>query len=53
MQKLRVASFSISADGYGAGPGQSLENPLGKRGADLQKWFFPTQTSKNNNLEIN
>jgi dihydrofolate reductase len=50
MQKLRVASFSISADGYGAGPGQSLENPLGKRGADLHKWFFPTQTFQKNVL---
>ena len=29
MQKLRVESFSISVDGFGAGPNQNLENPLG------------------------
>ncbi len=32
MSKLRVHSFSISIDGYGAGPDQDLENPLGVRG---------------------
>ena len=32
MTKVRVAGFSISLDGFGAGPEQSLENPLGKRG---------------------
>jgi hypothetical protein len=35
MQKLRVESFSVSIDGYGAGPNQSLENPLGERGQEL------------------
>ena len=30
MSKLRVHSFSISIDGYGAGPGQDLENPIGR-----------------------
>jgi len=44
MQKLRVESFSISIDGYGAGPNQSLENPLGERGEALHQWFFPTKT---------
>jgi dihydrofolate reductase len=39
---LRVASFSISLDGYGAGPRQSLQNPLGERGPELMEWFFPT-----------
>ncbi len=42
MQKLRVDNFSISIDGFGAGTGQSLENPLGKNGMDLHQWFFPT-----------
>jgi dihydrofolate reductase len=42
MMKVRVAAFSISLDGYGAGPQQSLENPLGVRGPELHKWFFPT-----------
>lgn len=44
MQKIRVDNFSISIDGYGAGPGQSLENPLGRNGMDLHQWFFPTET---------
>ena len=43
MPKLRVASFAISLDGYGAGPGQDLENPLGRNGADLMEWFFNTR----------
>lgn len=44
MQKLRVESFSISIDGYGAGPNQSLENPLGIGGKELHNWVFPTET---------
>jgi dihydrofolate reductase len=44
MQKLRVESFSISIDGFGAGPDQSLENPLGVGGMDLHEWAFPTKT---------
>jgi dihydrofolate reductase len=41
MSKLRV-HFGISIDGYGAGPRQDLENPLGVRGTEIMKWFFPT-----------
>lgn len=48
MQKLRVESFSISIDGYGAGPNQSLDNPLGVNGTNLHKWFFPTKTFQKN-----
>ena len=44
MSKLRVACFSVSADGFGAGPDQSLENPLGVGGETLHEWFFPTRT---------
>ena len=44
MTKLRVNAFAISIDGYGAGPNQSLENPLGVGGTGLHEWFFPTQT---------
>ena len=44
MSKLRVHAFSISLDGYGAGPGQNLENPLGVGGRALHEWFFPTRT---------
>ncbi len=41
---LRVSSFSVSLDGYGAGPNQSLEHPLGVGGHELHQWFFPTRT---------
>src|SRR5262245_12489133 len=44
MSKLRVASFSISLDGFGAGPNQSLENPLGVGGMAVHEWVFPTAT---------
>ena len=44
MPKLRVCSFSVSLDGYGAGPEQSLDNPLGIGGETLHEWVFPTRT---------
>ncbi len=44
MSKLRVHAFAISLDGYGAGPDQSLDHPLGKGGAGLHEWFYPTRT---------
>lgn len=50
MQKLRVESFTISADGFGAGPNQSLENPLGVGGGNLHQWFIPTKTFQQNVL---
>ena len=43
MSKLLVKSFAISIDGYGAGPNQSLEHPLGVRGPDLMAWFMHTR----------
>ena len=43
MTKVRVAGFTISLDGFGAGPEQSLENPLGKRGRELHEWMFGTR----------
>jgi dihydrofolate reductase len=43
MTKVRVAGFTISIDGFGAGPEQSLENPLGKRGRELHAWMFGTR----------
>ena len=43
MSKLRVQSFAISIDGYGAGPSQDLQNPLGVRGPELMEWFFHTR----------
>lgn len=44
MGKVRVAGFAVSIDGFGAGPEQSLEHPLGRGGRDLHNWFFPTRT---------
>ena len=44
MSKLRVQCFGVSIDGYGAGPDQSLENPLGVGGPALFEWFFETRT---------
>ena len=37
-------SFTISLDGFGAGPGQDLDNPLGVGGTELHRWLFPTRT---------
>ena len=44
MQKLRVNSFTVSVDGFGAGPNQSLDNPMGLGGNALHQWFVPTKT---------
>ena len=43
MPKVRVNSFAVSIDGYGAGPSQDLQNPLGVNGPELMEWFFHTQ----------
>ena len=43
MSRVRVLCFAISIDGFGAGPSQSLENPLGVRGPELMEWFFHTR----------
>ena len=43
MSRLRVQSFAISIDGYGAGPGQDLQNPLGINGPELMECFFHTR----------
>jgi dihydrofolate reductase len=44
MSRLRVNAFSISIDGYGAGPGQDLDNPLGVGGTALHEWVLGTRT---------
>ncbi len=43
MSRLRVQSFAVSIDGYGAGPSQDLQNPLGVGGPELFEWFFQTR----------
>ncbi len=40
---VRVAAFSISLDGFGAGPRQEINNPLGVRGTEVFSWFFHTE----------
>ena len=44
MGQVRVESFTISLDGYGAGPDQDISNGLGVGGEDLHQWFIPTRT---------
>jgi dihydrofolate reductase len=44
MSRLIVKTFSISIDGFGAGPSQDLQNPLGIGGPELFDWFFQTRT---------
>jgi dihydrofolate reductase len=44
MAKLRVNGFSVSLDGYGAGPDQGLEHPLGRGGEALHEWIVATRT---------
>ena len=44
MSRLRVNAFGISIDGYGAGPDQALDNPMGVGGMALHQWVFGTKT---------
>jgi dihydrofolate reductase len=44
MSKLRVHGFTLSLDGYGAGPNQDLDHPLGVGGHELHQWAFATRT---------
>ena len=46
MAKLRVHSFAISIDGYGAGPQQTMAEPLGRGGEELHDWMTRTRTFK-------
>src|SRR5438270_1892082 len=46
MSKVKVAAYSISLDGFAAGPRQDLQNPLGIRGPEIFSWFFQTDVFK-------
>jgi dihydrofolate reductase len=46
MSKLRIHCFTISFDGYGAGPDQSQKNPLGVGGEAMHDWYVATRTFK-------
>jgi dihydrofolate reductase len=51
MSKLRVSGFTLSLDGYGAGPAQDEENPLGRNGTELHGWLVPTRTFQRMHVE--
>ncbi len=46
MSKLRVHAFTVSLDGYGAGPRQRLEAPLGEGAMALHEWMWATRTAR-------
>jgi len=52
MSKLKVLCFGVSIDGYGAGPDQSMDNPMGVGGMALHEWFIPTKTFQAMHIEV-
>lgn len=44
MSRLRVQAFSVSVDGFGAGPNQNLDNPIGVDGLKMMDWVRSTRT---------
>ena len=44
MTRVRVEGFTISLDGYGAGPEQDIDHPLGRGGTELHPWLTVTRT---------
>src|SRR5215207_11473013 len=48
LSKLRVNAFTVSADGFGAGPDQGHDQPLGRGGEQLHQWSLPTRTFQRN-----
>jgi len=46
MSVVKASAFSVSLDGFGAGPNQDVQNPLGVRGLELHEWFFSTAVFK-------
>jgi dihydrofolate reductase len=52
MGKLKVLCFGVSIDGFGAGPNQSMENPMGMGGMSLHGWVFPTRTFQEMHSEM-
>ena len=43
MGKVHVSAFSVTLDGFSAGPNQSIDNPLGVNGGEMMEWMFPTK----------
>lgn len=52
MPRLRVHCFGVSLDGYGAGPRQSSDDPMGVGGMVLHEWIFPTRSFRQNHAEM-
>jgi dihydrofolate reductase len=50
--RVRVHTFGMSLDGFGAGASQDLEHPLGVRGEELMQWFFPTRMFRKTVLHL-
>jgi dihydrofolate reductase len=44
MEKVHASAFSITLDGFSAGPNQTKETPLGVGGLEMMEWMFPTQS---------
>jgi len=44
MTRVRVQAFTISLDGYAAGPDQDIDHPLGVGATELHQWLLPTRT---------
>ncbi len=51
MSKLIVRCFAVSLDGYGAGPDQSVDHPLGVGGPALHRRYSPTRTFRSMHTE--
>jgi len=52
MTQIRVDCYSLSADGFGAGPAQSLTAPLGCGGEQLHQWVLPTRSFRSRVLGL-
>lgn len=52
MSRLRVNAFSISIDGYGAGPHQDLAHPMGVGGMALHQWVIGTKTFRRMGVDV-
>lgn len=46
MARLRVHNFTLSLDGYAAGPNQGVGQPLGENGSKLHEWIFQTASMR-------
>lgn len=52
MSRVRIAAFSVSLDGFGAGADQDLANPLGVRGLELHEWLFRVDSADATDCEL-